>query len=213
MPEPSTLALFSLASLAMLVFPGPSVLYIVTRSVSQGRRAGIVSMLGIELGGLVHVAAAAIGLSALLASSATAFTLLKYAGAAYLVYLGVRKLLDPDGEALDGARTGHSRRRLFWEGVLVNVLNPKTAMFFLAFLPQFVDPAEGAAALQVALLGGLFIALAIVSDGAYALAAGTAGAWFRARRGARQWLGRLSGGVYVGLGASAALGGQPARDP
>ena len=126
MPETQTLLLFAAASLALIAVPGPSVLYIVTRSVSQGRRAGIVSVLGIEAGALVHVAAAAVGVSALVASSATAFTVLKYAGAAYLVFLGVRKLLersDPD----EATVAGRTDRRLFWEGALVNALNPKTA--------------------------------------------------------------------------------------
>jgi threonine/homoserine/homoserine lactone efflux protein len=206
MPDLQTLLLFAAASLALLVVPGPAVIYIVTRSVTQGRRAGIVSMLGIEAGGLVHVAAAALGLSALLASSAAAFTVLKYLGAAYLVYLGVRKLRERDEEP-DRPSEGRSRPRLFWEGVLVQVLNPKTALFFLALLPQFVDPARGSVALQVVLLGLCFTALAVLSDGAYALAAGTAGGWLRARRNLFRRLVKLSGGVYIGLGAAAAFSG------
>jgi threonine/homoserine/homoserine lactone efflux protein len=204
MPDLQTLLLFAAASLALLVVPGPAVIYIVTRSVTQGRRAGIVSMLGIEAGGLVHVAAAALGLSALLASSAAAFTALKYLGAAYLVYLGIRKLRERDEEP-DRPSGGRSRPRLFWEGVLVQVLNPKTALFFLALLPQFVDPTRGFVALQVVLLGLCFTALAVLSDGAYALAAGTAGGWLRARRNLSRRLVKLSGGVYIGLGAAAAF--------
>jgi len=190
--------------------PGPSVLYIVTRSVSQGRRAGIVSVLGIEAGALVHVAAAGIGLSALVASSATAFTVLKYAGAAYLVFLGARKLLersDPHEETV----AGRSDRRLFWEGALVNALNPKTATFFVAFLPQFIDPARGAVALQALVLGCLFVVVAIVSDSIWALLAGSAGRRLRSGRG-QAAMARISGGVYVGLGAVAALAeGRPAK--
>jgi threonine/homoserine/homoserine lactone efflux protein len=207
-PESHTLLLFAAASLALIAVPGPSVIYIVTRSVSQGRRAGLVSVLGIEAGALVHVTAAAVGLSALVASSATAFTVLKYAGAAYLVFLGVRKLRErPDAEAL--GTDGRTDRRLFWEGALVNALNPKTATFFVAFLPQFVDPARGSIALQALVLGCLFVLVAIVSDGVWALLAGAVGHRFRSTgRG----LARVSGGIYVGLGAAAALAeGRPAR--
>jgi threonine/homoserine/homoserine lactone efflux protein len=210
MPDLPTLALFSLASLALVAVPGPSVLYVVTRSVSQGRRAGLVSMLGIEAGGLVHVAAAALGLSALLASSATAFTVVKYAGAAYLILLGLRKLAA--GEELEvGTARRASQSRLFWEGALVNVLNPKTALFFLAFLPQFVEPVGSPVAIQVVALGVLFTAIAAISDSAYALAAGTAGAWLRSRWRSRSWLERGSGGVLVALGISTALSERPAR--
>ena len=128
--------------------------------------------------------------------------------AAYLVYLGVRKLLERDAE--DGApATG--RARLFRDGAVVAALNPKTALFFLAFLPQFVDPARGAVAVQVMALGLLFVAIGVVTDGTYAVAAGTAGAWLRARR-PRRWLARLSGAVYIGLGTAAALtGSRPER--
>jgi threonine/homoserine/homoserine lactone efflux protein len=143
MPDPSTLLVFCGVSMAVLVFPGPAVIYIVTRGATQGRAAGLVSMLGIEAGNLVHVVAAAAGLSAILASSAEAFTVVKYLGAAYLVYLGVRALLDGEERGLGGAATT-SRSRLFGQGVTIAVLNPKTALFFLAFLPQFVEAGDGA---------------------------------------------------------------------
>jgi threonine/homoserine/homoserine lactone efflux protein len=199
---------FAAASIVLAVVPGPAVIYIVTRSVRHGRAAGLVSTLGVEAGNLVHVAAAAVGLSALLASSATAFNIVRYAGAAYLVFLGVRVLLGKEDE--DGhERPAVGRRRLFWEGAVVSALNPKTALFFLAFLPQFVDPAQGAVALQAFVLGTCFVGLATVSDSAYALLAGTAGN--RLRRG--RLLARMSGGVYLGLGAFAALAGErPASD-
>jgi len=209
MPETQTLLLFAAASLALIAVPGPSVLYIVTRSVAQGRRAGLVSMLGIETGALVHVTAAAVGVSALVASSATAFTVLKYAGAAYLVFLGVRKLLERPEAAEDAAR--RTDRRLFWEGALVNALNPKTATFFLAFLPQFVDPGRGPVVLQVLALGCLFVLVAIASDGLWALVAGTASRRLRSI-GSSRALARVSGGVYLSLGAAAALAeSRPAR--
>jgi threonine/homoserine/homoserine lactone efflux protein len=206
-PEPDTLLVFAAASVVLAVVPGPAVIYIVTRSVRHGRAAGLVSTLGVEAGNLVHVAAAAVGLSALLASSATAFNVVRYAGAAYLVYLGVRALLGREGE--DGReRPVVGRRRLFWEGAVVSALNPKTALFFLAFLPQFVDPAQGAVAFQALVLGSCFVALATVSDSAYALLAGTAGARLRGGR----LLAKLSGGVYLGLGAFAAFAGERPAD-
>ncbi len=206
MPEPSTLLLFAASTLALLVVPGPSVVYVVARTLEHGRGAGLVSVLGIEAGALVHVAAATAGLTAVLASSELAFTAIRWAGAAYLVVLGVRSLRrrpSLHGEAAEA--TSASLLRLFRAGVLVDLLNPKTGIFFLAFLPQFVDPARGAAALQVAVLGVLFVALAALTDGTYALVA----AALRARlRGARRGGGRLaraSGGVYLGLGALTVL--------
>ena len=209
MPDAATFLLFAAASLAFLAIPGPSVFYIVTRSLAQGRRAGFTSMLGVQAGGLVHVVAAALGVSALLASSATAFTIVKYAGAAYLVALGLRKLLWPAGEADEAAEGGPaSGSRLFWQGAVVNILNPKTALFFLAFLPQFVDPAAPVAP-QMLVLGTLLVGLGVVSDGTYALVAAGAGRKLRETAAARRRLDRLSGGVFVGLGLAAALAGEP----
>src|SRR5215207_11625614 len=198
MPAPETMALFALASLALIVFPGPSVLYILARSFEGGRRAGLVSTLGVEAGGLEHVAAATLGLSALLASSAVAFGLVKYAGAAYLVWLGFSRLRSREAPELPPAPHG----RLFRQGVFVNVLNPKTALFFLAFLPQFVDPGAGSATLQILLLGLVFVVIAFCSDSMWALAAGTLGSWLRRSRwylGVKRW---VTGTVCVGLGLS-----------
>jgi threonine/homoserine/homoserine lactone efflux protein len=206
-PDLSSLALFAGAALALLLVPGPAVLYIVAQSVEQGRVAGLVSMLGIEMGGLVHVAAAALGLSALLVQSAVAFSVVKYAGAAYLVYLGLRKLLAHERFEAGESRPPKKLGRLFRQGIVVNVLNPKTALFFFAFLPQFVDPEAGAVGLQIGLLGLLFIAIAVVSDGSYALAAGTAAHLLRGNPRflrAERW---VSGSVFVGLGLTAAFTG------
>jgi threonine/homoserine/homoserine lactone efflux protein len=210
-PDLGTIALFAGAALALLVIPGPAVLYIVAQSVGQGRAAGLVSMLGIQAGGLVHVAAAALGLSALLVQSALAFNLVKYAGAAYLVYLGLRKLVGRERLQDGAARAPVPRSRLFRQGIVVNVLNPKTALFFFAFLPQFVDPDAGAVALQIAFLGVLFIALAVLSDGLYALAAGSAAGWLRGRPAflrAESW---ISGSVLLGLGLATAFSGSRAK--
>jgi threonine/homoserine/homoserine lactone efflux protein len=212
MPDAHTIAVFAAAALLFAVVPGPAVIYIVTRSVDQGRGAGLVSALGIASGTLVHVPAAAVGLSTLLMSSATAFTAVKYLGAAYLVYLGVRRLLDRDAEGIDAATPTRSLRRIYTQGALVGVLNPKTALFFLAFLPQFVDPARGSAAAQLGVLGVLLVGISMISDSCYAMLAGTAGAWLRAR-GSRS-AGRmrlLTGGIYVALGLSAAVAGSQTR--
>jgi threonine/homoserine/homoserine lactone efflux protein len=204
MPDAHTLALFGLASLALLLVPGPAVFYIITRSITEGRRAGAVSMLGIETGGLAHIAAAALGVSAILAASAAAFTAIKYLGAAYLIYLGVRKLLG-SAERVDPVPASTSAASLFRQGVIIQVLNPKTAMFFLAFLPQFIDPVRGAVALQIVVLGLYFTVLALLSDGLYVLAAATAGNWLATRTSVRRCLTQLGGGVYIALGAAVAL--------
>jgi threonine/homoserine/homoserine lactone efflux protein len=201
LPDPASLWLFSAAALALLAIPGPAVLYIVVQSAEQGRRAGLASVGGIHVGSLVHVAAATVGLSALIVASALAFSVVKFAGAAYLVYLGIRKLLERTAvEQVE--RPPERLRRAFVRGIVVNVLNPKTALFFLAFLPQFVDPDRGAVWSQVLVLGLLFIALGLASDSLYALAAGTVGGLLRRRRNA---LRVGSGVVYIGLGAAAAL--------
>ena len=207
MPEPGTLALFAGAALALLVVPGPAVVYIVTQSIEHGRRAGLVSMMGVQAGALVHVAAAALGLSALLVQSTVAFDVVKYAGAAYLVFLGLRKLLARERFETTGERPPRRLDRLFAQGVLVNVLNPKTALFFFAFLPQFVDVDKGSVGLQIATLGVIFILIAIVSDGLYALAAGTASDWLRGSRAFVQVERWVSGTVLVALGVAAALSG------
>jgi threonine/homoserine/homoserine lactone efflux protein len=207
MPDRSSLLLFAPAALALLVVPGPSVLYIVTQSVSRGRRAGLVSMLGIQAGALVHVTAAALGLSALIVSSALAFGVVKYAGAAYLVFLGVRRLLAKERFAPSEAPAVRSYGRLFRQGVVVNVLNPKTALFFFAFLPQFVDASNGSVPLQMVSLGLLFIGLALLSDGAWALLAGSAAGWLRGSRKFVRGERFVSGGVLVGLGLATAVTG------
>jgi threonine/homoserine/homoserine lactone efflux protein len=202
LPGSSTLAVFALASLFLAVVPGPAVLYIVAQAVDQGRRAGLASALGVATGGLVHVTAAVVGLSSLLASSATAFEAVKLVGAAYLVYLGIRRLLTK-ATPVTLERERRPLRELYRRGVVVNVLNPKTALFFLAFLPQFVDTHAGHAWLQVGVLGMVFVGIAVVSDAAYAIAAGTAAAALhgRAFQQVQRW---VSGSVFVGLGLAAA---------
>jgi threonine/homoserine/homoserine lactone efflux protein len=183
------------------------VLYVVARSVEHGRRAGLVSVLGIHVGTLAHIAAATLGLSALVLSSAVAFTAVKVAGAVYLIGLGLWTLLSKRAEpevALGGVR---NLRRAFAQGVVVNVLNPKTALFFLAFLPQFVDPNAAHPAVQIAFLGVLFALLGLVTDSLWALAAGTAGGMLRRSRRFVKAQRYVTGSVYVGLGVATALVG------
>jgi threonine/homoserine/homoserine lactone efflux protein len=227
-PDAHHLLTFALASLALLVVPGPAVLYIVTRSLDQGRAAGLASGAGVHLGTLVHLAAAVVGVSAVVARSATAYTALRWAGAAYLVVLGVRRLLGTHGETTavgtgvddEGAATATEPlavpeprlrlHRIALRGTVVNILNPKTALFFLAFLPPFADPANGAGAPQLAVLGLLFIALGACSDSAYALAAARVGSALRSRRRVDRLTRWWSGGTYVGLGVlTAATGRHP----
>ena len=208
MPEPSTFLLFVAATIALLVVPGPAVIFVVTCSVTQGRAAGLVSVLGIHTGSLVHVAAAALGISALLAASATAFSVVKYLGAAYLILLGLQRLLRRrhDEERVEVPPTPPAR--LYRQGIVVNVLNPKTAIFFLAFLPQFANPARGPVAVQIAVLGICFILLGLVSDSTYAMLSGTLSGRLRRSTGVRRHLDRASGVIYLGLGATAALAGE-----
>jgi threonine/homoserine/homoserine lactone efflux protein len=199
-PDSHSLALFSLAALALLLIPGPAVLYVVVQSAEHGRLAGLASVVGIHVGTLLHTVAAAIGISALVVSSAVAFSVVKYAGAAYLLFLGFRRLWMREPAAPNNVRQ-QTLRRLFRQGIVVNVLNPKTALFFLAFVPQFVDP-SGTVWTQIVAFGVLFMLLGFLTDGAYALAAGTVGTFLRRQR--RTWR-YASGSIFVGLGAASAL--------
>ena len=207
MPDSHTIWLFCLAATALIVIPGPAVLYIVAQSVGQGRTAGLVSASGVATGGLVHVLGASIGLSGLLLSSATLFSIVKFAGAGYLIYLGARRLLGLEPSALVETATSRSRSQLYRDGAVVNILNPKTALFFYAFLPQFLNPDKGAVALQAALLGSLFVLIALFCDSMWALASGSAADWLKARPLAIRVERWVSGSVLVGLGAVAAFSG------
>jgi threonine/homoserine/homoserine lactone efflux protein len=205
MPDPALWGLFVVASVVLLLTPGPAVLYIVARSVEQGRSAGLVSVLGIHLGTIVHITAAAVGLSALVVSSALAFAIVKYLGAAYLIWIGIRTFMARDLDPEAPAVPAEPLYRVFRDGFLVNLFNPKTAIFFLAFLPQFVDPGRGALHWQILVLGLTFMGLGIMSDGVFALVAGTAGNVLRRNRRflrAQRW---FAGTAFIGLGVTAAL--------
>lgn len=200
--------LFVGAAIALLLTPGPAVLYIITRSVDQGRAAGLVSVLGICTGTMVHIVAATIGLSALLVSSPVAFAAVRYAGAVYLIVMGIQTLMRRDDPSSDATVARGSLRRVYTQGVIVNVLNPHTALFVFAFLPQFVNQSAGHAPLQMLVLGMLFVALSVTTDSGWALAAGTAGQWIREHPDYARRQRHIAGGALIGLGALTALTGR-----
>ena len=205
--EFSQLYLFMAATLALLLVPGPAVLYITARSANQGRLAGLVSVLAIETANLLQAVAATLGLSALLLSSALAFDVIKYLGAAYLIYLGLRKLLVSEEGTESGEIQPESLARIYWQGLVINLLNPKTALFFFAFLPQFVNPAKGNITAQTLLLGVLFVGMAIITDSLYALVASSLADRLRGNRHFLKGQRYFAGLVYVGLGITTALTG------
>ena len=203
MPSPSTIAAFAAASFILLIIPGPAVLYIVNRSVSDGREAGLAAVAGLTLGNLVHAVAAAVGLSAVLATSAAAFNTVKWLGAGYLIYVGVRTLMQPPTE-IDPTQPGVSPVRSFRQGIVVNVLNPKVALFFLSFLPQFIKPELGRPGLQALVLGLVFVFIGACTDGTYSLLASALRDVLlrgRALPFVRRW---VAGTVFIGLGVLAA---------
>ena len=207
MIEFSQLYFFLVAALALLLVPGPAVLYITARSANQGRLAGLVSVLAIETANFLQAVAATLGLSAILLSSALAFDVVKYLGAAYLIYLGIRKLLTADEEAENEEIKKESLSRIYWQGFAINLLNPKTALFYFAFLPQFVDPAKGNVTGQTLFLGAIFVGMAIVTDSLYALLASSLAERLRGSRQFQKGQRYFAGLVYVGLGITTALTG------
>jgi len=202
--------LFITGAFIIIVIPGPNILYLIARSIHQGRLAGFVSVLGIEAATLVHICAATLGLTSLLLSSAIAFTVVKYAGAAYLVYLGVRKLFERPEERQEELRATEGLKRVFIQGFIVNLLNPKTAMFFLAFLPQFVDAGREHATVQIISFGAILVVLAIIVEVAYVLLSSQLRPWLRGNRhfSIRRY---LAGSAYIGLGLTTALSGSSHR--
>jgi threonine/homoserine/homoserine lactone efflux protein len=205
--EPQTFSLFIAASVALLLVPGPVVLYIVARSLHQGPGAGLVSAVAGATGNAVHALAAALGLSAILASSALAFSVVKYLGAAYLIFIGIRTLLAKDEARLDNP-AHQPLHNIYRQGVMVAVFNPKTALFFLAFLPQFVVPSHGAASLQILLLGLTFVLLGLMTDSGYALLAGSVGRSLSSNLSFLRGQRYFAGSVFIALGMGAALTGE-----
>jgi threonine/homoserine/homoserine lactone efflux protein len=208
LPELRTIAVFMVAALALNLTPGPDMLYVVARAGSEGRAAGVASALGIAAGCLVHTLALAAGLSALLVAIPAAYEVVRYAGAAYLVYLGVRALAGRGAEKPTAPPAPTPMAAVFRQGVLTNVLNPKVALFFLALLPQFVDPRRGSAALQIVVLGLLFnISGTLVNLAVAALASRATGFLRERERGVRA-VQRLAGAVFLGLGARLVMAGR-----
>lgn len=203
MPDASTFAAFAAATIALLLIPGPAIIYILNRSVSDGRQVGLAAVAGLEIGDLIQVIAAAAGLSAVIATSATAFNVVKWAGALYLIVTGIRTMWRPPAP-IDPDQPGVSTRKAFRQGIVVNALNPKTALFFLSIFPQFVHPERGNAGLQSLALGVVFVVLATIFNGTYALlASGLRDLLLRGRAldVVRRW---VSGGLFIGLGVLAA---------
>lgn len=203
--DPSILGVFLVASLVLLVMPGPTVMYIVARGIHQGRQAALVSALGVEVGTLIQLLVATLGLSVVMASYPVTFSVLKYLGAGYLVWLAVGTALACNRPVVDAASGPTRLRPVFLQGVLVEVLNPKTALFFLAFLPQFADPSRDPVALQILTLGLLFVLLAICNDGLIGLLAGTLGEWLRGNGAFLVVQRHVTGCVYTSLAINAAL--------
>ncbi len=207
MIEFSQLYFFLVAALALLLMPGPAVLYITARSANQGRLAGLISVLAIETANFLQAVAATLGLSAILLSSALAFDVVKYLGAAYLIYLGIRKLFARQEETWDEEVKRESLSRIYWQGLVINLLNPKTALFYFAFLPQFVNPAKGNITGQTLFLSALFVGMAIITDSLYALLASSLAERLRGNRHFQKGQRYFAGLVYVGLGITTALTG------
>ncbi len=203
MPAPTTLLLFALATFLLTVTPGPGVLYVTARSVSQGRRAGFASMFGIEAGEVAWIIAAATGVAAVLSASTQALDILRFGGAGYLVYLGIQRWREVERPATpEPARLS----RVFIQGVVTQLVNPKVAVFFVAFLPQFLNPSEPIAP-QVAFLGAVYVAVAVAVDTSYVLAASAVSARFMRSATAQRRSGRIAAGTYVALGLAAAASG------
>ena len=202
-----SLVAFAVASVVIIVIPGPSVLFVIGRSLSLGRRAGVLSVVGNALGTVPAVLAVAFGVGAIVASSAVAFTVIKIVGAAYLVWLGVQAILHRHDHAPDADRAPSSAAKLLRQGFIVGLTNPKTIAFFVAVLPQFVVPAAGPVWAQLLLLGLTFQTLALICDSVWALAAGTARAWFARSPRRMSTLSGTGGVMMIGLGGTLAFTG------
>lgn len=210
MPSPTTLLAFAAAAAALVLVPGPNLLYIISRGISQGRRSALASTLGVASATAVFVVLTALGLTAVISSSVVAFTAVKYAGVAYLVFLAVRELRSRGRFKLE-TPPPVSGRRAFADAFLVGITNPKVALFFLAFFPQFIHPADGAVATQALVLGTVFVVIGVTFDSLYALSAGAIGAWLARRPKAMRRSHLVSGTVYLALGGAALLTGGPQR--
>ncbi|SMD38095.1 Threonine/homoserine/homoserine lactone efflux protein [Reichenbachiella faecimaris] len=199
-PSPENILLFITAATILIVVPGPAVLYIMMKSMEQGYKAGLVSVLGVGLGAMIHVIAAAVGISALLVASATAFSILKYGGAIYLIYLGIKKLTDKVTPIVSIQAEKKSLSKIFYEGIIVNTLSPKSAIFFFAFLPQFINADRGGTTSQILFLGLVFLVIAFVSDMCYVLLSGKIVKYFKSSIRFINIQKYLSATIYITLG-------------
>lgn len=200
MIDSTTLLTFMAVVVGMFLIPGPAVLLVLARGMSGGRAVGLATSFGIAFGDLIHTLFATLGLSAVLMTSALAFNIVKYAGAAYLLYLGVKSLLEKSHSLALPEAQRVTPARAFRQAVLTEILNPKTALFFLALLPQFVHPANGSVTWQLAELGGVWVAMGIVYASLIALTAGSVGRWIARHPGIGKWQGKVIGTIYLGLG-------------
>jgi threonine/homoserine/homoserine lactone efflux protein len=207
MPHLSQLTLFITGTIVIVVIPGPNIFYLIARSIHQGRMAGLASVLGIEAATTIHICAATLGLTSVLLSSALAFNIVKYLGAAYLVYLGIRKLLSREEESRSEIKPEGELKQVFVQGFLVNLLNPKTSLFFFAFLPQFVDPGNGSVPVQILSFGLVLVLLATAIEVAYVLLASRLRTWLRGNETFSRRQRYFAGSAYIGLGLATALSG------
>ena len=206
LPDTTNLLIFLAASLTVILTPGPAMMYILSRGLGQGRQAGMVSAGGVVVGAMMHTVFAALGVSAILAASATAFTVMKFVGAAYLIYLGIRHLRgENDLHSPQAKAETVSKGKMFVEGMLANLLNPKLALFFLFFLPQFADPKRGSVMLQILLLGLIYNFFVLVWQGTVGILSGSAGDWIKGHTRFLRWQRRFTGSLLITLGAGLAF--------
>ena len=203
----TTIFVFSISSILLALTPGPDMLYIAARSVAQGRSAGIVSALGVHSGLLIHTIAAALGISALIEASAVAFNLIRFAGAAYLIYLGIQAFMSKSEPLEVKPVAQKTMKEIFYQGLITNLLNPKVILFFLAFLPQFIDPTKGNASTQLILLGILLVVVSLPVDIAVGLLGGVLGKWMKSNKGMQRSGKWITGSVFISLGIGTAIFG------
>jgi threonine/homoserine/homoserine lactone efflux protein len=204
MPDATNFGLFVVAAIILAITPGPGLFYVLTRSLKGGRGEGLASSFGTAVGGFTHVIAAALGLSAILATSSVVFALVKYVGAVYLIYLGIRTLTSKDDIVLERNISSSTTYKAFRQGIITEILNPKTALFFLAFIPQFINP-QGNIILQFVILGSITIAMNTSADISVAMLAGSIGQWLRSHRQFRRKQRLFTGWSLIGLGTYVAL--------
>ncbi|MDD1534610.1 MULTISPECIES: LysE family translocator [unclassified Bradyrhizobium] len=205
MVDHATLIAYILIVLGFVFIPGPATLLTMARAASSGTRVGIATGAGIAAGDVIHTSMAIVGLSAIIATSALLFSLVKYAGAGFLIYLGIRAMIDKAPNGLDGGTPAITASRAFRQAVLTEVLNPKTALFFLAFLPQFVRPEHGSVTIQLAILGIVFVLLGLLSTVVFAVGAGRLGNLLRRHPAVVKWQGKVVGTIYCAVGVRLAL--------